>query len=163
MRKDVTFMDADSECADPIPESATAVDERKKINKFAHVLWKVRKNAFPLLHQHGSVIHGDTLIAIAMSENMAMSYTDIESLIGRPQRTLQYILRDLESLGLVVVEHNSEDRRRRTVRLTPYGLRTFHLYIEDIENKIRGLTRAGYCLPLRDEPADDQPAGGPAY
>jgi DNA-binding MarR family transcriptional regulator len=134
---------ADMNAASSTPKKS----EAKKLQLFANVLWKVRKNAFPSLFQRGSVIRWDTLIAIAMSENMSVSYADLEALVGRPQRTLQYIIRDLEGMGIVRTEHSPEDRRRRVVYLTDAGRVTFENYIEYIEKKLRVLTAAGYCLP----------------
>jgi DNA-binding MarR family transcriptional regulator len=93
------------------------------------------------------VIRGDTLLAIAMSEDMRVTYAELESLVGRPQRTLQYVIRDLEDMGLVTTELVPDDRRRRIVCLTDAGIRTFRSYVDYVEEKLRDLTEQGYGLP----------------
>ncbi|HET9149960.1 MAG TPA: winged helix DNA-binding protein [Alphaproteobacteria bacterium] len=121
--------------------------DEKKLQVFAGVLWKVRKRPFPTQYQRGSVIRGDTLLAIAKSEDMRVTYAELEALVGRPQRTLQYVIRDLEDMGLVTTELNAADRRRRIVCLTDAGIRTFRSYVDYVEEKLRVLTEQGYGLP----------------
>lgn len=127
--------------------TVSSMRDEKKLQAFAGMLWGVRKRPFPTHYERGSVIRGDTLVAIAMSEGMRVTYAELESLVGRPQRTLQYVIRDLEDMGLVTSELSAADRRRRIVSLTDAGVRIFRGYVDYIEEKLRVLTEQGYGLP----------------
>jgi len=125
-------------------------DETIKLKLFADVLWKVRRKAVPTLYPHGAGIHWDIIIAVAMSQGMRSTLADLEALVTRPHRTLQYITRDLEGMGIVATEPCPEDRRRRIIYLTPRGKQAFMNYVQYIEGEIKTLTEAGYCRPASE-------------
>ncbi|HEY4136239.1 MAG TPA: MarR family winged helix-turn-helix transcriptional regulator [Alphaproteobacteria bacterium] len=127
----------------------------EKIQLFADLMWQARDWGNLNLHTRGSTIRWEVLIAVARSPGTRMNYSTLESAIGRPHRTLQYVIRDLEAIGLVRLQRAQSDRRRMVIALTEQGREAFAAYIDHIEGLMRKLTGAGYGLP--------QPLGGAGH
>ena len=127
------------------PDGFTGAGE--KVRLFADLMWQARGWGDANLQTRGSTIGWDVLIAVARAADGRMNYSALETMIARPHRTLQYILRDLEGLGLVELKRAQNDRRRMVIALTAKGRESFRAYIDHIEDLMRDLTRAGYGLP----------------
>lgn len=125
----------------------------EKVRMFADLMWQARGWGHANLQTRGSSIRWDVLVAVARSPDARMNYSALETMITRPHRTLQYIVRDLEALGLVELHRAQSDRRRMVISLTAQGRESFRAYIEHLEGLVRRLTQAGYGLPQSVEAA----------
>lgn len=119
----------------------------EKFQLFADLMWQARGWGDLNLQTRGSTIRWDVLIAVARAPDARMNYSTLETTIGRPHRTLQYVVRDLEAIGLVELRRAQNDRRRMVIALTPQGRSSFRAYIDYVEELMRKLTSAGYGLP----------------
>lgn len=63
----------------------------------------------------------DVIVALGRCDGEDLSYDSLEEALGRSHRTLQYVVGDLASLGLIEIARCSDDRRRRSIRLTEDG------------------------------------------
>ena len=123
----------------------------EKVRMFADLMWQARGWGEINLHARGSSIRWDVLVAVARAPDGRMNYASLETMISRPHRTLQYIVRDLEALGLVELQRAQSDRRRMVIALTAKGRENFRAYIDHVEDLMRKLTGAGYGLPADAE------------
>jgi len=119
----------------------------EKFQLFADLMWQARGWGNLNLQTRGSTIRWDVLIAVARAPDARMNYSTLETTIGRPHRTLQYVVRDLEAIGMVELRRAQNDRRRMVIALTPQGRSNFRAYIDYVEELMRKLTSAGYGLP----------------
>ena len=119
----------------------------EKFQLFADLMWQARGWGNLNLQTRGSTIRWDVLIAVARAPDARMNYSTLETTISRPHRTLQYVVRDLEAIGLVELRRAQNDRRRMVIALTPQGRSSFRAYIDYVEELMRKLTSAGYGLP----------------
>lgn len=127
------------------PDGFAAAGE--KVRLFADLMWQARGWGDAALQTRGSAIRWDVLVAVARAPDGRMNYSSLEAMIARPHRTLQYIVRDLEALGLVDLQRAQADRRRMVIALTAKGRERFRAYIDRVEDLMREVTRAGYGLP----------------
>lgn len=128
-----------------VPELSEGTSE--KIRLFADLMWQARGWGEANLQTRGSTIRWDVLVAVARAPGARMNYSALETTIGRPHRTLQYIVRDLEAVGLIELHRAQSDRRRMIIALTPRGRESFRSYIDHVEGLLKKLTAAGYGLP----------------
>lgn len=84
----------------------------------ARSLLKIREWSEQHLHIQNSIIRWDVLMAVASAEEASMLYSDLDAKVGRSPRALQYVLRDLQSLGLISMTKADHDRRCVRIALT---------------------------------------------
>jgi DNA-binding MarR family transcriptional regulator len=92
-----------------------ATDRSRSI---ARSLLKAREWSERHLHIQNSIIRWDVLLVLASAESQSLLYGELDSRVGRSPRALQYVLRELQSLGLVLMEKADHDRRCVRITLT---------------------------------------------
>jgi DNA-binding MarR family transcriptional regulator len=142
-------MSSAASSASRVQDGFAAAEE--KVRMFADLMWQARGWGDANLQTRGSSIRWDVLVAVARAPDGRMNYSSLETMISRPHRTLQYIVRDLEALGLVELHRAQSDRRRMVIVLTLKGRESFRAYIDHVEGLMRKLTGAGYGLPAGSE------------
>jgi DNA-binding MarR family transcriptional regulator len=106
---------------------------------FAEALWRVHDWSSRRFRSRASRTPWDIIVSLAQAEHSKLYLVDLESRVRRSHRTLQYVLRDLDAAGLVVIERSPEDRRRTVISLSDEGQkgfeefkRLFHLEVTPI-------------------------------
>ena len=100
------------------PSMNSSTNDNPHSRSVARSLMKVREWSERNLHIQNSIIRWDVLLALASAEDGAMLYSDLDAKVGRSPRALQYVLRDLQSLGLIAMTKADHDRRCVRVLLT---------------------------------------------
>lgn len=93
-------------------------EANERCRSIARSLVKAREWSEQHLHIQNSIIRWDVLLVLASAESGSMLYGELDAQVGRSPRALQYVLRDLQSLGLVHMEKAAHDRRCVRIRLT---------------------------------------------
>ena len=93
-------------------------DAAMRSRSIAQSLLKVREWSERNLYIQNSIIRWDVLLAVASAEDGRMLYSELDAKVGRSPRALQYVLRDLQSLGLIEMCKADHDRRCVRVSLT---------------------------------------------
>lgn len=101
-----------------------------RLQTFAAALWRLRQWSGRRLYSRTSVIPQDVLIVLARAPGGRVSYPDLQAIVGRSHRALQYVLRDLVDLGLITMSRSSEDRRCVLIGLSDKGRQTMVEYMK---------------------------------
>jgi DNA-binding MarR family transcriptional regulator len=86
-------------------------DANRRGRSIARGLLKVREWSERHLHIRNSMIRWDVLMVVASAEGGSLLYSELDARVGRSPRALQYVLRDLQSLGLIHMTKADHDRR----------------------------------------------------
>jgi DNA-binding MarR family transcriptional regulator len=84
---------------------------------------EIRKWSEKHLHIQNSIIRWDVLLAVAGADGGSILYADLDEKVGRSPRALQYVLRDLQAIGLVDISKADHDRRCVRISLTEQARR----------------------------------------
>lgn len=84
----------------------------------AQSLWRLRAWSEERLHIQNSIIRWDVLLALASTEDGSLLYGELDAMVGRSPRAMQYVLRDLQEVGLVSMSKATHDRRCVRISLT---------------------------------------------
>jgi DNA-binding MarR family transcriptional regulator len=92
---------------------------------FAEALWRVQWWSSRRFRSRASRTPWDIIVSLAQADQSKLFLVDLESRVQRSHRTLQYVLRDLDAAGLVIIERSPEDRRRTIIALSEDGRKGF--------------------------------------